>query len=418
MRAEASITGQAPPALDPYKIRADFPILHQEINGHPLVYLDNAATTQKPAVVIDRVQQYYQLENSNIHRGVHTLSNRATDAYEGAREKVRAFINAQKTSEIIFVRGATEGINLLAHSFGEQYVKKGDEILISAMEHHSNIVPWQLLCERSGSRLRVIPMTLLGELDLEKYKRMLTSRTKLVALAHVSNALGTVNPVKEMIDLAHKKNIPVLLDGAQAAPHGPIDVQALGCDFYTFSGHKMYAPTGVGVLYGRRDLLVTLPPYQGGGDMIRSVTFGKTIYNDLPYKLEAGTPNIVGVIGLGAAIDYLEGIGMSPIAAHEQSLLEYANKKLLELEGLTIIGRAAKKAAVISFLLKDIHPHDVGTILDQQGIALRTGHHCAQPVMDFFKIPSTSRASFALYNTKEEIDNLIAGLKKIDEVFK
>ncbi len=397
--------------------KADFPIFNQRINAKPLVYFDNAATTQKPRAVIDRIKEYYEKENANIHRGVHTLSSRATDAYEEARDKVRAFINAENAKEIIFVRGTTEAINLAARSFGQKYIKKGDDILISTMEHHSNIVPWQMLCQETGAHLRVIPMNRNGELNLDAYVKMLSKKTRIVAVVHVSNVLGTINPIKDMVAEAQRRGIPVLVDGAQSTPHMPIDVQAMGCDFFAFSGHKMYGPTGIGVLYGRYDLLQNLPPFQGGGDMIRSVTFEKTTYNSPPHKFEAGTPNIAGAVGLAAAVDYLNGIGMSRIAEHESSLLEYATRKLLDLEGLSIIGNARQKAAVISFLFGDVHPHDLGTILDQEGIAIRTGHHCAQPVMNYYSIPATARASFALYNTEDEIDRLVEALKNIEEVF-
>lgn len=403
--------------FNPEALKADFPVLGQVINDKPLVYLDNAASTHKPRAVIQRLQRYYERENANVHRGVHTLSQWATDAYEEAREKIRAFINAAHSKEIIFVRGATEAINLVASSFGQKYVQKGDEIIISAMEHHSNIVPWQLLCDQSGAHLKVIPMNAAGELDMKAYTNMLGNKTRLVAVGHVSNALGTVNPIPEIIKHAHSKGIPVLVDGAQAIPHMPIDVKELQCDFFAFSGHKMYGPTGIGVLYGRAELLEEMPPYQGGGDMIRSVTFKKTTFSSIPYKFEAGTPNIAGAIGLAAAVDYLSHLGMENIAANEKSLLEYATTRLLELEGLSIIGTAKHKAAVISFLFGDIHPHDIGTILDQEGIAIRTGHHCAQPVMDFFSVPATARASFGLYNSPQDIDRLAAGLKKIGEVF-
>lgn len=409
-------TPTEPPHIAPPRA-GGFPVLGEEVNGKPLVYFDNAATTQKPYVVIERMRRYYEKENANVHRGVHTLSQRATEAYEGARETVRAFINAAHQKEIIFVRGATEGINLVAGSFGKKFVKKGDEIIISAMEHHSNIVPWQMLCEEKSARLRVIPMNRSGELDLKAYARMLKKNTRLVAVTHVSNALGTVNPISEIIEQAHRRGIPVLVDGAQSVPHMPVDVREMQPDFFVFSGHKMYGPTGIGVLYGRAELLEEMPPYQGGGDMIRSVTFDKTTYNSLPYKFEAGTPDIAGAVGLAAAVQYLDGIGMEHIAAHEQTLLEYATEQLLQLEGLSIFGTARKKAAVISFLFDDIHPHDIGTILDQEGIAIRTGHHCAQPVMDFYSVPATARASFGLYNTREEIDLLVQGLKKIREVF-
>jgi cysteine desulfurase/selenocysteine lyase len=405
------------PLLNLEALRVDFPVLQQVINDKPLVYFDNAATTQKPRVVIERMRTYYEMENSNVHRGVHALSQRATDAYENARETVRAFINAAHSKEIIFVRGATEAINLVARSFGQKYLKKGDEILISAMEHHSNIVPWQMVCEEKGAWLRVIPMNQNGELNIDAYTRLLGANTRLVAVTHVSNALGTVNPVSEIIEMAHRRGIPVLVDGAQSVPHMPVDVRELGCDFFVFSGHKMYGPTGIGVLYGRAGLLEEMPPYQGGGDMIRSVTFDKTTFNGLPYRFEAGTPNIAGAVGLAAAVEYLNSIGMDQVAAHEKALLEYATKSLLRLEGLTIFGNAKRKAGVISFLFNDVHPHDIGTILDQEGVAIRTGHHCAQPVMDFFSISATARASFGFYNTTQEIDRFIDALKKIKEVF-
>jgi cysteine desulfurase/selenocysteine lyase len=403
--------------LNTETLKLDFPILQQKVNGKPLVYLDNAASTQKPRAVIERLMRYYETENANVHRGVHTLSQRATDSYEGARETMRSFINAESSKEIIFVRGATEGINLVASSFGETFVRKDDEIIVSAMEHHSNIVPWQMLCERAGAHLRVIPMSRDGELNLDVYEEMLSSRTRIVAVGHVSNALGTVNPLREIIEKAHRRGISVLVDGAQAVPHLPVDVQKLGCDFYAFSGHKMYGPTGIGVLYGRSGLMEEIVPYQGGGDMIRSVTFKKTTFNSLPYKFEAGTPDISGAVGLAAAAEYLTRIGMERIAEHEHKLLEYATQRLLELEGLSIYGTAREKAAVISFLFGDVHPHDIGTILDQEGIAVRTGHHCAQPVMDFFSIPATARASFGLYNTEQDVDRLVDGLIKIKEVF-
>lgn len=403
--------------LRPDVLKADFPVLQQVINDKPLVYFDNAATTQKPRVVIERMRAYYELENANVHRGVHALSQRATDAYENARETVRAFIDAAHSKEIIFVRGATEAINLVARSFGQKYLKKGDEILISAMEHHSNIVPWQMICEEKGARLRVIPMSRSGELNMKAYSRLLGPKTRLVAVTHVSNALGTVNPVPEIVEMAHRKGIPVLVDGAQSVPHMPVDVRELGCDFFVFSGHKMYGPTGIGVLYGRAELLEEMPPYQGGGDMIRSVTFDKTTFNGLPYRFEAGTPNIAGAVGLAAAVEYLNSIGMDQVAAHEKALLDYATSSILKLEGLTIFGNARRKAGVISFLFNDVHPHDIGTILDQEGVAIRTGHHCAQPVMDFFSISATARASFGLYNTTQEIDRFINAMKKIKEVF-
>jgi cysteine desulfurase/selenocysteine lyase len=364
------------------------------------------------------MNDYYVRTNSNIHRGVHALSEEATQAYEGAREKVRQFLNARKTSEVVFVRGATEGINLVAQSFGRKFLREGDEIIVSQMEHHANIVPWQLLCEQIGAVLRVIPVNDDGELILEEYEKLLSPKTKLVSVVHVSNALGTINPVRKIIEIAHQHKVPVLLDGAQAAPHAPIDVQALDCDFYVLSAHKMYGPTGVGVLYGKESWLEKMPPYQGGGDMIASVSFEKTIYNDLPYKFEAGTPNICGGIGLGAAVDFLQRVEFEQIVAREEDLLSYATSRLSDLPGLKIIGTAREKAGVVSFVLEGIHPHDIGTILDQEGIAIRTGHHCAQPVMKRFGVTATARASFALYNTREEVDALVAGLAKVQEVFR
>jgi len=403
--------------IDVHKVRADFPILGREVHGFPLVYLDNAATTQKPQAVIDAISHYYAFDNANIHRGVHLLSESATDAYEAARRTVQGFLNAEDRSEIIFVRGATEAINLVAQTYGRVHVGAGDEIVISAMEHHSNIVPWQMLCEEKGARLRIAPINDQGELLLSEFEGLLTSKTKLVAIAHVSNALGSVNPVAQIIQMAHSRNVPVLVDGAQAVPHLTIDVRALDCDFYVFSAHKIYGPTGVGVLYGKRDLLEAMPPYQGGGDMIRSVTFEKTIYNQLPYKFEAGTPHIAGGIGLGTALDYLTGIGLDAVLAHEQYLLSYGTAALQSIPGLRLIGTAKDKAGVLSFVIEGIHPHDIGTILDRQGIAIRTGHHCAQPVMQRFGIPATARASLAMYNTTEEVDALVAGIYKLKEVF-
>ncbi|MDO7597896.1 MAG: cysteine desulfurase [Pseudomonadota bacterium] len=403
--------------LDLAAIRQDFPILHQQINGHPLVYLDNAATSQKPNQVIDAVANYYRQDNANVHRGVHRLSQRATDAYEGARDKIRDFVNAQSDKEIIFVRGATEAVNLVAQSFVRPQLQAGDEILISHMEHHANIVPWQMLCEQTGAKLNVIPMTKVGELDLSTLDELLTSKTKIMAIGHVSNALGTINPIKDMIARAHAKNIPVLVDGAQAVPHMIVDVQDLDCDFYVFSGHKMFAPTGIGALYGKQTLLEAMSPWQGGGDMILSVSFAHTEYNELPYKFEAGTPNISGAIGLGAAIDYMNNLGIANLAAHEHALLIAATEKVTALPGVRIIGTAAQKASVLSFMIEGVHPHDVGTIFDQQGLAIRTGHHCAQPVMQFFGIPATARASFAFYNTFDEIDALVGGIKKVQELF-
>jgi cysteine desulfurase/selenocysteine lyase len=386
------------------------------VNGKPLVYFDNAATSQKPQAVIDAMMRYYEEENSNIHRGVHSLSERATQSYEGVRRKVREFLNAGDHAEIVFVRGTTEGINLVAHSFGRAFVNEGDEILVSGMEHHSNIVPWQILCEERKAVLRVIPITDTGELDLEVIPSMLTGRTRIVAVTHVSNALGTINPIREIVRQAHEKGIPVLVDGAQAVPHMHVDVKELDCDFYAFSAHKMFGPTGVGVLYGKRRWLEAMPPYQGGGDMIKSVTFEKTIYNDLPYKFEAGTPNIGGGIGLGAALDYLHELNMDAIRQFEHDLLVYATEQILTVPGVRIIGTAREKAGVLSFVMEGIHPHDIGTILDVEGVAIRTGHHCAQPVMQRFGLPATARASFAFYNTKEEVDAFIKALHKVREV--
>lgn len=421
MSAQAGLIGSPAPSrldtgLDVERIRQDFPILRQKVHGKPLVYLDNAATSQKPKLVLEALQHFYTTDCSNIHRGVHLLSERATEAYEKAREKVKDFIHARHSREIVFVRGTTEAINLVAYTFARQRVRPGDEILITAMEHHSNIVPWQILCE-GGAQLRVLPMSDAGELLLEKLEPALNSRVKLVSVAHISNALGTVNPVREIVRICHQHGIPVLVDGAQAAPHMRVDVEDLDCDFYAFSGHKMLGPTGIGVLYGKAALLEAMPPFHGGGDMIRSVTFEKTEYNSLPYKFEAGTPNIAGVIGLGAAIDYLSGSGMDRISAHESDLLKYGTEALSEVPGLRVIGTAREKAGVISFVLEGIHPHDVGTILDQEGIAVRTGHHCAQPVMERFGVPATTRASFALYNTRQEIDTLADGIRKVKEIF-
>ncbi|HKR14567.1 MAG TPA: cysteine desulfurase [Pyrinomonadaceae bacterium] len=402
---------------DVERIRADFPVLHQNVNGKPLVYLDNSASSQVPQVVIDRGSVYLEQEHSNIHRGVHYLSQKATTAYEGAREKVKRFINARESRECIFVRGATEGINLVMYGYGRKFIGEGDEIVISAMEHHANIVPWQMLCEEKGARLRVIPMNDAGELLLDNYEVLLNERTRLVSLIHVSNALGTINPVKEMIAHAHKYGVPVLIDGAQAAPHMPVDVQDLDCDFYVFSGHKMYAPTGSGIIYGKAELLEKMNPFQGGGDMIKTVTFEKTVYAELPNKLEAGTPAIASQIGLGAAIDYLDSIGRERAAAYEAELLSYATERISTIEGVRIIGTAKNKASVLSFVIDDIHPHDIGTILDQEGIAVRAGHHCAQPVMQRFNVPATARASFAFYNTKDEIDVLARTIEKVIEIF-
>ena len=403
--------------FDVGRVREEFPALKQLVHGKPLVYLDNAATTQKPQLVIDAITRFYQEDCSNIHRGVHLLSERATKAYEDARHAVQQFINAADPAEVIFVRGTTEAINLVAHSYGRTHVQAGDAVLISAMEHHSNIVPWQILCEERGARLRVVPMNGRGELLMDEYEKLLIPRTKLVAVSHVSNALGTVNPVRQIIAMAHEHGTPVLVDGAQAVPHLQVDVQELDCDFYAFSGHKMYGPTGVGVLYGKKRLLEAMPPYQGGGDMISSVTFEKTTYNRLPFKFEAGTPNIAGVIGLGAAIEYLERTAVDRVAAHENHLLTYATERISSLPGVRLIGTAQEKAAVLSFVLEGVHPHDIGTVLDHEGIAVRTGHHCAQPVMQFFGVPATARASFALYSTEEEVDALMRGICKVQEIF-
>jgi cysteine desulfurase / selenocysteine lyase len=397
-------------------VRAEFPILRERIHGRPLVYLDNAATSQKPDAVIDAISGYYRHTNANIHRGVHLLSQRATEEYEAARASIQAFLNAADSREIVFVRGATEGINLVAQSYGRTHVGRGDEVLITAMEHHSNIVPWQLLCEEKGAILRVAPIDEAGELIFGEFEKLLNPRVKIVAVSHVSNALGTINPVKEIVRRAHALNIPVVVDGAQAAPHLPIDVRDLDCDFYAFSSHKVYGPTGIGVLYGKAALLEAMPPYQGGGDMISSVTFEKTIYNKIPHKFEAGTPDIAGVIGLGAAIAWVGNLGIRAIGAHEHALLAYATKVVGAIPGVRLIGTAREKAGVLSFLMEDIHPHDIGTILDQEGIAVRTGHHCAQPVMERYNIPATVRASFAAYNTFEEIDALARGIEKVKEV--
>jgi cysteine desulfurase/selenocysteine lyase len=399
------------------KVRADFPVLSQTVNGKPLVYLDNAASSQVPQAVIDRTSKYLEEEHSNVHRGVHYLSQRATTAYEAAREKVKRFINAKHAKECVFARGCTEGVNLVMHGYGRKFVHAGDEIIVSAMEHHSNLVPWQVLCEEKGAKLRVIPMNEAGELLLDEYDALLNERTKLVAVAHVSNALGTVNPVKEIIARAHAQGVPVCVDGAQAVPHLAVDVQDLDADFYCFSGHKMFAPTGSGVVYGKLEWLEKMQPFQGGGSMIKTVTFEKTTYAGLPEKFEAGTPAIAAGIGLGAAIDYLNEIGMDKIAAYEHELLEYATRRLSDIPGLRIIGAAREKASVISFTIGDIHPHDIGTILDQEGIAVRAGHHCAQPVMQFYKVPATARASFAFYNTKTEIDALAAAIENVIEIF-
>ena len=403
---------------DVERIRKDFPILHEEVHGKPLVYLDNAATSQKPHVVIEALVDYYAKRNSNVHRGLHLLSERATEAYEEARARIQRFLNAAHSREIIFVRGTTEGINLVAQTYGRRAVGAGDEVVITALEHHSNIVPWQMLCEEKHGTLRVVPINDAGEVDVEAYEAMLGERTRLVAIAHVSNALGTILPVQRMIEAAHQRDIPVLVDGAQAAPHLRVDVQALGCDFYTFSGHKTYGPTGIGVLYGKTALLEQMPPFHGGGDMIKSVSFEKTVYNDLPYKFEAGTPHVAGAVGLGAALGYLEDLRLDRIAAYEHELLVYATDRLSALPGVRLIGTARDRAAVLSFVVEGVHAHDVGTILDLEGIAVRAGHHCAMPVMTRFDIAATTRASLALYNTREEIDLLTRGLGKVREVFR
>jgi cysteine desulfurase/selenocysteine lyase len=415
MSAPALRTAAGP--LDVEAVRADFPILAQTVHGHPLAYLDNGASSQKPRVVIDAERRVYEEYYANIHRGVHSLSMKSTDAYEAARLKAQRFLNAASAKEVLFTRGTTEAINLVAATYGRRHVKEGDEIVVSALEHHSNIVPWQMLCEEKGARLRVAPIDDSGQLVLEELERLLGPRTKLVAIAHVSNALGTILPVRRVVELAHAHGVPVLVDGAQAAPHLALDVRALDVDFYAVSAHKFYGPSGVGLLYGKQALLEAMPPWQGGGDMILSVTFEKTTYNELPYKFEAGTPNIPGAIGLGVAVDYLQGLGMDHIAAHEHDLLEYATARLSEVPGLRIIGTAKEKAAVVSFVLEGIHPHDIGTILDYEGIAVRTGHHCAQPVMERFSVPATVRASFGLYNTRGEVDALVRGLDKVREVF-
>jgi cysteine desulfurase/selenocysteine lyase len=407
----------AVPAFDVEKIREDFPVLKQKIHGKPLVYLDNAATSQKPQSVIDSIVKFYTVDCANIHRGVHELSQRSTAAYEETRAKTKKFLNARHKHELIFVRGTTEGINLVTFSWGRTNVREGDEIIIAGLEHHSNIVPWQILCDEKGAKLRVIPIDERGDLVMEEYEKLLGPRTRMVAVGHVSNALGTINPVRRIVEMAHQAGALVLVDGAQATPHMKVDVQALDVDFYAFSGHKVCGPTGIGVLYGKTKILNSMPPYQGGGDMIRTVTFEKTTYNDLPYKFEAGTPDIAGGIGLGAALDYLMHIGMDKIAAYEHELLLYGTQVLSEIPGLRIIGTAREKAAVLSFVIEGIHPHDIGTVLDRQGIAVRTGHHCAQPVMDRYQIPATTRASLAFYNTTAEIDALASGLKKVKEIF-
>jgi cysteine desulfurase/selenocysteine lyase len=413
-----TVARQVTPAYDVARIRHDFPALHQQIHGKPLVYLDNGASTQKPKTVIDTISNFYAHDYANVHRAVHTLGERATQAYEDAREKVRCFINARSPGEIIFLRGTTEAINLVAQSYGRSTLRAGDEIILTQMEHHSNIVPWQLLREQTSIVLRVVPINDSGELMLDELEKLFNRRTRLLTLTHLSNALGTINPVRRIIEMAHALGVPVLLDAAQAVPHLSVDVQALDCDFYAFSGHKLYGPSGIGVLYGKEDLLGAMPPYQGGGEMIRYVTFEKTEYADLPCKFEAGTPNIAGAVGLGAAIDYVSGIGLTAIAAHEQDLLNYATDRAAEVAGVRIVGTAREKASILSFELTGVHPHDIGTILDSEGIAIRAGHHCAMPVMRRFGVPATARASFGMYNTRDEIDALIAALHKAREVIR
>ena len=403
--------------FDPLRWRRDFPILARKVHGKPLVYLDNAATAQKPQAVIDAVSDYYETVNANVHRGVHFLSEAATAAYEGAREKSRAFINAASVREVIFTRGTTESINLVAQSYGRPRLKPGDEIIVSLMEHHSNIVPWQLVSGHTGAVLKVIPISDAGELEPGAFEKLFSSRTRLVAIGHVSNALGTINPVKAMVAFAHGRNVPVVVDGAQAVPHMPVDVRDLDCDFYAFSGHKMFGPTGIGILYGKEVLLSAMPPWQGGGEMIRVVRFDGTTYNDLPHKFEAGTPDISGAVGLGAAVDYLNQVGLPAIQAYEHELLAYATDRVAAVKGVRLVGTARRKASVVSFVMDGVHPHDLGTILDREGVAIRTGHHCAMPVMERFGVPATARASLAFYNTREDVDTLAAALEKARGVF-
>jgi cysteine desulfurase / selenocysteine lyase len=414
---QIDLSGADTQPFDVQRIRRDFPILQTTVRGKPLVYLDNAATSQKPVQVIEAMRRYYEAGNANIHRGVHYLSEHATEEHEAARATAQSFINAAHAHEIIFVRGTTEGINLVAQTYGRANVRAGDEVLITAMEHHSNIVPWQILCEEKGAKLRVVPINDAGELLLDEFAKLLSPRTKIVALTHVSNALGTINPIKRIVEMAHGHNVPVLVDGAQAVPHLAVDVQDLGVDFYVFSGHKVYGPTGIGILYGKTALLEAMPPYQGGGDMISSVTFEKTLYNKLPFKFEAGTPHVAGAIGLAAALDYVNSLGIITVGAYEHEVLDYATKTVGDLSGVRLVGTAKNKTGVLSFTLEGIHPHDIGTILDQEGIAIRTGHHCAQPIMQRYGIPATARASFAMYNTKQEVDALAAGIQKVREVF-
>ena len=418
MRRDMTISiASSMPALDVDRLRDDFPILKRRVHGKPLVYLDNAATTQKPHAVIDRLTRYYREENANIHRGVHALSVEATVAYDAARDRIRQFLNAAEAREVIFVRGATEAINLVAATYGRTCVRTGDEILVSEMEHHSNIVPWQMLCEATGATLQVVPITDTGELRLDEFERLLSPRTRIVAMTHVSNALGTITPIETLVRMAHAQGAVVLVDGAQAVAHMPVDVQAIDCDFYVFSGHKIFGPTGIGVLYGRSALLDAMPPYQGGGDMIRSVTFEGTSYNEVPYKFEAGTPNIAGAIGLAEALSYVSEVGLTRIAAYERDLLSYGTEALSAIPGLRLTGTAAHKAGILSFVIDDIHPHDIGTILDQDGVAIRAGHHCCQPLMARLGVPATARASLAMYNTREEIDALVKALRTARAVF-
>ena len=418
MRTAEHIQTQVPaPGLDVYRVRKDFPILEQQIHGKPLAYLDNGATSQKPRAVIDAISHYYSRNNANVHRGVHTLSERATADYEHAREILRRFINAGHRREMVFVRGTTEAINLVAQSYARPRLRAGDEILITEMEHHSNIVPWQLVCGQTGAKLRVVPVNDDGELIYDEYLKLLGPRTRLVAVVHMSNSLGTINPVAEMVAAAHQRGVPVLLDGAQAVAHMPVDVAALDCDFYAFSGHKLYGPTGIGVLYGKAELLEAMDPYQGGGDMIRRVTFEETLYNELPYKFEAGTPNIAGAVGFGAAVDYVTGLGIEAIDVHERELLAYATEAVKHVKGLRIIGTAKHKTSILSFVFDHVHPHDIGTIMDTEGVAIRAGHHCTMPLMNRFGIPGTARASLGLYNTREDADALLRGIARVQEVF-
>jgi len=420
MNRSSALPAVGPSPADPgiSRLRDDFPILSRKVHGKPLVYLDNAATTQKPRAVIAAIRRYYCTSNANVHRGVHALSDRATQAYEEARGRVARFLNAREDREIVFVRGATEAINLVAQTYGLLRLREGDEVLVTAMEHHANIVPWQMACDRAGAHLKVAPIEASGELDLAAYERMLSPRTRLAAVTHVSNALGTVNPVREMIGMAHARGVPILVDGAQAVPHIPVDVQALGCDFYVFSGHKLYGPTGIGALYGKAEHLEAMPPYQGGGDMILRVTFEKTTYNAIPWKFEAGTPNVGGAVGLRAAIDYLDAIGLAAVSAHEGELLAYATEEVGKIPGVRVVGTAREKTGILSFVVEGVHPHDIGTILDHEGVAIRAGHHCAMPLMDRLGLPGTARASFGLYNTPAEVDLLAAGIRKAREVFR